>query len=837
MIIQVRNLFIILLFAGGELYGQLQSPESFFPHTWSESFTPHHLLVDYAHHIAENSPNIEVKEYGKTSEQRSLITLFISSAQNMEKLEEIRQQNLIRAGLMEGEITEDDISICWLSFGVHGNEAGSSESSAAVMYALADTSDQNIQEWLKHTIVILDPCINPDGYARYTNWVNSVSQRMTNPDPLDREHHEPWPGGRVNHYLFDLNRDWAWQTQEESRARIKLYNSWMPQIHVDFHEMYYHSSYYFAPAADPYHDYITDWQGDFQREIGQNNAKYFEKEGWLYFTREVFDLFYPSYGDTYPSFNGAIGMTYEQGGHSDAGREIQLDNNNILKLADRIEHHKTSALSTIEMAALHSKELVSEFEKYFHSDAPGQFKTYVIKSNVHAGRLLDICAFLDRQDIQYSTVGHSIELSGYSYVKRKNMRVKIEPGDMVISCTQPKNILLSVLMDPDVVLSDSLTYDITAWSVPYAYGMDAYAFIQPISDLKTLSISKRTMRGMVRDGYAYTFSTEDMAGQRLLAGICKAGIKSKVNYAPFSNEGKLFPRGTVLVTKAENKAKEDWSEILISLATDENVRLNLLQGGLSEAGPDLGSDQFKYIAPPKVLVMSGDDVSPYGFGQVWHYFENVIHYPLTIVEKDRAFNADLQKFNVVIIPEAYFHFEEEQLDILANWVSKGGKLIVMGTSLSNFANSEKFGLEYFTDATEEARAEQVEKQKKLEYRFHDYAEAQRIQISDMMPGAIIKAEMDATHPLGFGQDSSYFSLKTSSDRYALLSGGGNVAYVPKNAEYIGFAGSNVKEKLSETLIFGVEEKGAGKVIYMVDNPLFRGFWYNGMIIFGNAVFY
>lgn len=234
---------------------------------------------------------------------RPLLMAFVSTPGNLAKLEALRRNNLRRAGILEGAPDPAlDLAVVWLSFSVHGNEAAGSESSMAVLHALADSANERTQPWLENTLIVIDPSVNPDGYSRYTHWHRQVSNRQANPDPATWEHLEPWPGGRTNHYLFDLNRDWVWQTQAESRQRMEVYNRWLPHIHVDVHEQGYNSPYYSAPAAHPYHPYITGWQRDFQVEIGRNNARYFDEEGWLYFTRQRFDLFYPSYGDTLPDF-------------------------------------------------------------------------------------------------------------------------------------------------------------------------------------------------------------------------------------------------------------------------------------------------------------------------------------------------------------------------------------------------------------------------------------------------------------------------------------------------------------------------------------------------------
>ena len=247
---------------------------------------------------------VTFEKYGETNEGRDLVLTYISSPENLANLETIRLNNLAMAGLSKGNAapaTNKTPTIVWLSYNVHGNETSSSEAAMLTLYALVDPSNTRTKEWLQNTVVIMDPCINPDGRDRYVNWFNSVVGGKYNADPASREHSEPWPGGRSNHYNFDLNRDWAWQTQVESRYRLQKYNQWMPQVHVDFHEQGVNNPYYFAPAANPYHEVITQWQKDFQLLIGKNNAFYFDQNGWLFFTKENFDLLYPSYGDTYPN--------------------------------------------------------------------------------------------------------------------------------------------------------------------------------------------------------------------------------------------------------------------------------------------------------------------------------------------------------------------------------------------------------------------------------------------------------------------------------------------------------------------------------------------------------
>src|SRR5882757_3687200 len=339
---------LFLVFISLTAFSQsVPSPETFLGYKLGDHYTHHYKIVSYFKEVARTLPSqVKLEQYGETYEGRPLLLAFIASPENLQKLEDIRRNNLRLAGVLKDGTAPDDTApaIVWLSYNVHGNEPSSSEAAMKTLYDLVDPVNGRSKEWLRNTVVVIDPCINPDGRDRYVNWFTMAVGRNPNPDPQSREHHEPWPGGRSNHYNFDLNRDWAWQTQIETQQRLKRYNAWLPQVHVDFHEQGFNNPYYFAPAAEPYHDVITPWQRDFQVQIGKNNAKYFDQHGWLYFTKEEFDLFYPSYGDTYPTYNGAIGMTFEQGGLS-AGLAVRTTDGDTLTLAQRVEHHFTTGVS------------------------------------------------------------------------------------------------------------------------------------------------------------------------------------------------------------------------------------------------------------------------------------------------------------------------------------------------------------------------------------------------------------------------------------------------------------------------------------------------------------
>ncbi|MGB4904008.1 MAG: M14 family zinc carboxypeptidase, partial [Saprospiraceae bacterium] len=431
MLKSMLSLFGFLLFYS--LSAQPTAPSEFPGIQLGVKFTPHHTVLDYfTKEAANNSNSIKLINYGTTNEGRQLIALFISTPENLKNLEEIRLNNLRNAKLInDGKVSSiGKKSIVWLSYNVHGNETSGTEAALNTYYKLM--TDKNFDVLLKDLIIIIDPCLNPDGRERYTNWLTSMSGTNADTNPWAREHQEPWPGGRANHYYFDLNRDWAWQTQVESKARLALYNQWLPQVHVDFHEQSVNNPYYFAPAAEPFHEAITPFQRSFQKTIGTNNAKYFDDNSWLYFTNERFDLFYPSYGDTYPIYTGSIGMTYEQAGGARAGVAVKVDDESILTLKDRIDHHTATGMSTIEVASKNASLLYDEFVKYYSnvmSVSKKDYNTFVLRFNKgDENRFESIKKLMDLNLIQFGS-GSGI-IKGYDYFSGKSVDYEIKDQDL-----------------------------------------------------------------------------------------------------------------------------------------------------------------------------------------------------------------------------------------------------------------------------------------------------------------------------------------------------------------------------------------------------------------------
>lgn len=824
-------LLIVYSFASA----QLRSPEEFLGYKIGTRYTTHNRIIDYFKSVATAAPSVvKLQTYGETNEGRPLVVAYISSPENISNLEKIRTNNLRLAGMetkSKGTIPGMP-ALVWLSYNVHGDEASSSEASMLTLYALADPGNQQAKQWLKQTVVIIDPCLNPDGRDRYVNWYNSVVGKNFNPNIEARENNQPWPGGRSNHYNYDLNRDWAWQTQVESQQRVKLYNEWLPQVHVDFHEQDPGSPYYFAPAAEPYHDVITRWQRDFQDTIGRNHARYFDQKGWLYFTKQYFDLLYPSYGDTYPIYNGSIGMTYEQAGQSGLGIQVERGGD-TLTLTDRAVHHFTTSLSTVEAAAHNASRLLNEFQKYFTDAATsgtGTYKTYVMRySEKDEERMANLISLLKKNGIRYGTT-RSTSAKGYNYETGKEENFSIGKNDIIIPSVQPKGALVKVLFEPRVALADSLTYDITAWSLPYAYGLKAFATTQRM-DISG-DVTPVTIQNPVTNPYAYVIRWNGLKAVKLVGQLLQQGIRLRYSQEPFESGGQTFDRGSVIILKTSNQNRTDLWETVRKLANENNVVLTPVTTGFVDKGYDFGSNRIRSLHSKRVALLTGENVSSTAAGEVWYYFDQEIGYPLTLINARDAASMNWNNYDVVIMPAGNYEFlnEKNSADAFRAWINSGGNVIAMERAVAQLS---KLDWSIKSKKTED----EGQKEADIYAALKRYENREREFIRNVTPGSIFRVELDNTHPLAYGYPDHYYTLKMDDQIYEFIKEGGwNVGVIKKEKQVSGFVGSRLQARLQDGLIFGVQDMGRGTVTYLSDDVLFRSFWQNGKLLFSNAVF-
>ena len=857
----------------GTSRSSIQPPDRFLGCEAGERFTRHHDILAYFRYVAGESPRVRLKEYGESYSHRPLIAVFVSSEENMGGLDTIRVNNRRMAGLDPGEVEGRTAAIVWMSYGIHGNESSSPEAAMWTLHALASgmaarsadadggSSADDIAEWLENTVVVIDPVLNPDGRERYVNWFDQTQGRFPDPRLETREHTEPWPGARSNHYYFDLNRDWAWQTQIESKQRIAFYNLWMPHVHADFHEMFT-NDYYFPPAAEPFHKAITPWQREFQHKIGRNHAARFDRRHERYFTAEIFDLFYPGYGDTWPTFNGAIGMTYEQMGHGRAGTKMIDEHGDTLTLADRIRNHHEAGMSTVEVTAQNRDRLIHEFREYYRraqQEPDGRYSAFVISGENNPDRLIALLDFLDRQEIRYHTAEGGRRFTGRHYASGEDQRRRTADTDIVVPVRQPKSVLTHVLFDPDpgVVLADSITYDITSWSLPYAFGLEAWATadrIRTTDEPVRTSTSYQPVRTSTNsesageEDYAWLLAWGDVRDAAFVAGLLRHDVRMSITEQSFTMSGRVWPSGSVVITRRANRhLGERLPRIIDTMAALHDRRVQAVSTGLSDSGVDLGSPHVHSLKKPVIAVPSGDGIHAGNLGEIRHFFDFTLEYPLAVFDQRRFSGFPLEEYNVLLLPDGgYSDWQDSDWDRILEWVRRGGRLIAFPGALRPLSAREDVSVTLRRFEADAASDSDPAPSTKVVYEDPDaefmtgvirFENRRQHSLNRQISGAVFRVELDDSHPLAYGIGPAYTTLKRGTVLPDLLTDGWNVARIASEDPLLGgWAGREAQQLAAGSLMAGTLSVGEGQIVVFADNPLFRGFWRNGHLLFSNALF-
>lgn len=860
----------------------IPSVESVLGYPVGKAFTPYHKLERYYQRLAAASDRVRLEPYGKSVEGRTLYLVIISSPDNLSRLESIRTA-LTRLSdprqtppAEAEELANTTPVLVWLSYNVHGNEAVSSEAAMQVAYELAASQDAGVREWLSNAVIILDPILNPDGRERYVHFYQSTVGGRPNPDRFAAEHQERWPGGRTNHYLFDLNRDWAWQTQPESVARVRAYRRWNPQVHVDYHEMSPTSTYFFAPPAKPVHTTVAALLEKWFEIYGRGNAAAFDRYGFRYYTGEDYDLFYPSYGDSWPALNGAIGMTYEQAGGGAAGLVVELpEGERLLTLRDRVARHFVSSLATIDTSVRNRVARLRDYYEFrraaIRAGREGPVRQFYLVPGADRERLAHIVEILLRQGIEVQQA--ETEFTGQGLTSswgEKFSSKRLPAGTYVVDLSQPAGFLARAMLEREAKLEAAFFYDVTAWSLPLAAGIEAYSAAQPARAALQPVTAPPPLTGGVEggaDASAYIFSWEQSGAARLLGLLLAEDIKSYVSLKPFRLAGRRYSAGSIVVPVETNPPTLD--ERIRALAERAHCRVVAVPTMLTEEGIDLGSRRLRFLRQPRIAILTDTPVSSTDYGALWYLFEQRLGLPFTALRVENLRGVDLDQYNVLILPPDYGtgrgymrYLSKELRRRLGDWVSGGGVLIgLRGGAV--FATQKKAGLTSVTyrfvrRKDEEARlaeerAAEAEKKKPeapaprqtkeeeraaLERKLMTWAEREKELREQQIPGAILRVVLDDTHPLAFGLGKRLAVLNRTAPILSLTDKSDNVAYYPKeDVKLSGFITAENEKKLPQTAYLLRESKGKGQVVLFAESPVFRGFWDGSSRLLVNAVFF
>lgn len=866
----VANLFFVS-FVGNLFFSTLSLSQSFFPlgavdstvpsprsvlgYQLGERFTDFRLLERYVERVADASPRVNLVQYGETYEHRPLRVAVITSDENHKYLENIKTQNLRLTdpgSLSAAEaqaIVEKLPVIVWLSYGIHGNESSSPEAAMAVLYQLAAGTDERTIAILKNAVVILDPSINPDGRERYVQWYNGRAQNPSNASTDAAEHAEPWPGGRTNHYYFDLNRDWSWLTQQESRTRVALYRQWMPHTHVDFHEMSSNSSYFFFPAAVPVHEALPPEVIKWGKVYGEANAKALDKVGAAYYVGESFDMFYPGYGDSWPTFNGAIGMTYEQAGSGRAGLAIKRTDGGTLTLFQRARNHFVTSIATLETSVQRRKERLQDFANFWKSalEGPDTKRSFVVRADqdpVLANRMVDI---LLRQGIHVYSLKSATSLKLRQYYSGRTQDIFMPGGTFVVPLSQPERRLATALLEPKTVAKDTFFYDVSAWSLPVAFGLTAYESETPLPKNVERLTEAPIVRGTVVGGkatYAYLIPWSRSSAIRLAWNLLARGHSLSVATKEFTLGGRRYAAGTLVafVSKSGASLHDD----IASAAAETGVDVYATETGLSEKGISLGSDKVQPLRLPSVAVATGEPAFSGSFGELWYLFEQYAGIPFTAVQSSDIGGLNLGRYDVLVLPNGgswKSGLDSNAVASVKRWVQSGGVVIALDNA-ARFAGKSGSGLTPALLLNEKKDDEKSKEEKDREKSLKEeqkqmtrFEKEERRRLEEI-PGTIFRALVDTTHPIGFGTSGSVYVLKGDGMPFQLTDQGHMVArFSSDTVQVSGFASLEKRKAVANSAYIQEFTVGRGKVILFAENPTFRMFWLGTARLLLNAVLF
>lgn len=793
----------------------------------------HDQLVKYMYAVAEASDRISITEYARTYENRPLLLLTVTSEDNHANIDEIKQKHV---QLTDANTSEElDISsmpaVVWMGYSVHGNEPSGSNSSLAVAYYLAAAQGPEIEETLNNTVILMDPSINPDGLNRFAHWANTNrSINVLVSDPESREYDEEWPGGRTNHYWFDLNRDWLLVQHPESKGRIQKFHEWKPNVLTDHHEMGSNSTFFFQPGIPSRtHPITPQLNQDLTGAIAEYHADALDKIQSLYYSEESFDDFYYGKGSTYPDVNGSIGILFEQ---ASSRGHVQETDNGLLTFPFTIRNQFMTSLSTIKAANSLREEMLSSMRVFYRDAAEeaddASVKAYVFGENDDQARTNALAELLTRHQINVHKLNEDHE--GFEAGKA-----------YVVPTNQQQYKLITAVFERRTTFTDSLFYDVSAWTLPMAFNL-------PFEELGNRDFNEdllgdaytlgTPLEGELIGGesnYAYVFEWDEYYAPRAAYRLLSAGARVRVASLPFTavtDEGAMeFDYGTVMVPLGIQDDPEAVHDIMRTITEEDGIKVYDLSTGLTTQGIDLGSNNFENMRDPKVAIIGGPGSSSYEVGEVWHLLDQRYHMPLTMLTTDNVAGTDLSRYNTLVMTGSFGNLSERAAENIKNWVSSGGTLI---TYKYGITWAKRNGLANFEYASGNSNGEEEE-----EVQYRPYVKAGSDRGAQVIGGAIFNATLDLTHPISYGFDSEEMTVFRNSTLF--VEAGNNPYSTPvlytDEPLASGYISEENEERLAGTAAVLVSGYGRGNVIVMPDNPNFRAFWYGTNKLFANAMFF
>lgn len=814
----------------------IPTPEDVLHMVPGEWHVRHDQLVNYMYALAEASDRISIQEIGRTYENRPLLVLTITSATNHSNIEQIRQNHLALADPeRSSNFNIDDMpAVLYMGYSIHGDEPSGSNAAMLVAYYLAAGQGPEIQQKLDNSVILLDPSLNPDGLNRFAGWANTHKSKTLVDDPNNMEQNQRWPSGRTNHYWFDLNRDWMLVQHPESQARIKMFQQWKPNILTDHHEMGTNSTFFFQPGIPSRtHPLTPERNQQLTEAIGEYHAQVLDQNKRLYFSEENYDDFYYGKGSTYPDINGSIGILFEQ---ASSRSHAQESIHGVLKFPFTIKNQFLTSLSTLEAAQNLRPEILNH-QRVFYREARQQaerspIKAYVFGTPSDRARSYRMAEMISRHDINVFSLDETLSINGDTFQAGSSY---------IIPTNQQQHRFIEALFERRTTFRDSLFYDVSAWTMPYAFNL-------PFAELDSRTFQNSQLGQKVtienppsgnlvggRSEYAYVFEWDEYYAPRALYRIQQMGARVKVASKPFTavtSDGiHQFGYGSIVVPvgpqNIEGQAIYEWAQ---TAAQEDGLDVYSVNTGLTPSGIDLGSRSFEDLDLPSVAIISGEGVSAYEVGEAWHLLDQRYEMPATLLTKDRISRANLDRYTAIAMVDGWYgDLSDSDVHKLNDWVEEGGTLIVTKDA-AKWASEHGLANVSFVDETDEEEAD---------VRPKPYATMNNARGAQYIGGAIFYAEIDTTHPLGYGYNDSDITVFRNSTLFMEKSDNPYATPLRYTEDPLasGYISEENTEKLKNTAAIVVSSLGSGKVIAMTDNPNFRAFWYGTNKLFANAIFF
>lgn len=795
----------------------------YHPGEWHVS---HDQLIYYMREIAKSSDRMILEEFAKSYEGRPLMQIIVSTPENLAKIDQIKADHKkLTDPSQSGSMNTSDMPIVmWLGYSVHGNEASGSNASLMTAYYLAAANGAEMDELLENSIIIIDPSFNPDGLNRFASWVNTHRSHTINPDPNDREYNEAWPGGRTNHYWFDLNRDWLPVQHPESRGRIQRFHEWKPNILTDHHEMGTNSTFFFQPGIPSRKfPWTPDKNVELTHKMAKFHAKYLDEIGSLYYSEESFDDFYIGKGSTYPDVNGAVGILFEQASTRGHAQENDFG---ILTFPMAVRNHFTASLSTLASGIAHRKEFL-DYQKEFYAGASAQaskdaVKGYVFGSSKDPIKNFELVKMLLQHEVEVYELKSSISKNGQQF----------DGGSAyVVPMDQPQYRLAKAIFETRTSFNDSLFYDVSTWTMPLAFNLN-YAELSS-KDLgnqgarvENIKAPKAELIGG-KGAYAYAIEPYGYLGFRAANRLLSKKVVMQMLHETHSDGNKTYPRGTMIIPVGVQEDKRAFIESTINtIVAEDGVNVYALKTGLATSGVDLGSRSNTTMKEPKIAVLVEGGVNSSEAGEVWHLLDQRYKMKVTLLSVDRL-SRDLSRYNRIIIPNMWGSLSDGQKKNLKEWISQGGVVITWKNGGKLLSDGEITGVKYAKNDSEDEEG----------YKTYENLEEERG--AQVTGGSIFEARVDLTHPLAYGLENDRIPLfrnhnlvmEKSKNAYA------NPLVYTANPLLSGYVSKENLDRFKDSPAVTISNVGRGKVITLTDNPNFRAFWYGTNKIFMNALFF